>query len=73
MDNEITRADNKFAEYVMELDYSSIGPVSYTHLGSVKEVQMKLHASGEDYLETILVLQKKLSIVPVSYTHLVPR
>ena len=24
---------------------------------------MKLHASGEDYLETILVLQKKLSIV----------
>ena len=24
MDNEITRADNKFAEYVMELDYSSI-------------------------------------------------
>ena len=25
MDNEITRADNKFAEYVMELDYSSIG------------------------------------------------
>ena len=26
-------------------------------------VPMKLHASGEDYLETILVLQKKLSIV----------
>ena len=24
---------------------------------------MKLHASGEDYLETILVLQKKLSMV----------
>ena len=24
---------------------------------------MKLHASGEDYLETILVLQKKLGIV----------
>ena len=24
---------------------------------------MKLHASGEDYLETILVLQKKLSVV----------
>ncbi len=32
-------------------------------VGSVKEVQMKLHASGEDYLETILVLQKKLSMV----------
>lgn len=31
--------------------------------GSVKEVQMKLHASGEDYLETILVLQKKLGMV----------
>ena len=31
---------------------------------------MKLHASGEDYLETILVLQKKLGMVPVSYTHL---
>ena len=29
MDNEITRADNKFAEYVMELDYSSIGPSVY--------------------------------------------
>ena len=26
-------------------------------------VPMKLHASGEDYLETILVLQKKLSMV----------
>ena len=26
---------------------------------------MKLHASGEDYLEAILVLQR-----PVSYTHL---
>ena len=26
-------------------------------------IQMKLHASGEDYLETILVLQKKISIV----------
>ena len=24
---------------------------------------MKLHASGEDYLETILVLQKKLGMV----------
>ena len=24
---------------------------------------MKLHASGEDYLEAVLVLQKKLSIV----------
>ena len=24
---------------------------------------MKLHASGEDYLETILVLQKKLGLV----------
>ena len=24
---------------------------------------MKLHASGEDYLETILVLQKKLAMV----------
>ena len=33
-------------------------------------VPMKLHASGEDYLETILVLQKKLGMVPVSYTHL---
>jgi len=31
--------------------------------GSVKEVQMKLHASGEDYLETILVLQKKRGMV----------
>ena len=35
---------------------------------------MKLHASGEDYLETILVLQKKLGMVrsvdAVSYTHL---
>ena len=34
----------------------------------------KLHASGEDYLETILVLQKKLGMVrsvdAVSYTHL---
>ena len=29
MDNEITRADNKFAEYVMELDYSSIGSSVY--------------------------------------------
>ena len=29
MDNEMTRADNKFAEYVMELDYSSIGPSVY--------------------------------------------
>ena len=28
-------------------------------VGSVKEVQMKLHASGEDYLETILVLQNE--------------
>ena len=28
-----------------------------------KEVQIKLHASGEDYLETILVLQKKLGMV----------
>ena len=28
-----------------------------------KEVLMKLHASGEDYLETILVLQKKLGMV----------
>ena len=28
-----------------------------------KEVQMKLYASGEDYLETILVLQKKLGMV----------
>ena len=27
------------------------------------EVLMKLHASGEDYLETILVLQKKLGMV----------
>ena len=26
-------------------------------------VPMKLHASGEDYLETILVLQKKLGMV----------
>ena len=26
--------------------------------GSVKEVQMKLHASGEDYLETILVSKR---------------
>ena len=25
----MTRADNKFAEYVMELDYSSIGPSVY--------------------------------------------
>ena len=37
---------------------------------------MKLHASGEDYLETILVLQKKrgmvrsVDVAPVSYTHL---
>ena len=31
--------------------------------GSVKEVQMKLHASGEDYLETIHVLQKKRGMV----------
>ena len=35
---------------------------------------MKLHASGEDYLETILVLQKKRGMVrsvdAVSYTHL---
>ena len=35
---------------------------------------MKLHASGEDYLEAILVLQKKLGMVrsvdAVSYTHL---
>ena len=31
--------------------------------GSVREVQMKLHASGEDYLETILVLQKKRGMV----------
>ena len=44
---------------------------------------MKLYASGEDYLETILVLHKKLGMVrsvdvarhmrvskPVSYTHL---
>mgnify|MGYP000098295865 FL=1 len=29
MDNEMTRADNKFAEYVMELDYSSIGSSVY--------------------------------------------
>lgn len=29
MNNEITIADNKFAEYVMELDYSSIGPSVY--------------------------------------------
>ena len=28
-----------------------------------REVLMKLHASGEDYLETILVLQKKLGMV----------
>lgn len=28
-----------------------------------QEVLMKLHASGEDYLETILVLQKKLGMV----------
>ena len=27
-----------------------------------REVLMKLHASGEDYLETILVLQKKLGM-----------
>ena len=32
-------------------------------VGSVKEVQMKLHASGEDYLEAILVLQKKSGMV----------
>ena len=31
---------------------------------------MKLHASGAAYLETILVLQKKRGMVPVSYTHL---
>ena len=35
---------------------------------------MKLHASGEDYLEAILVLQKKMGMVrsvdAVSYTHL---
>ena len=28
-----------------------------------KEVFMKLHASGEHYLEAILVLQKKLGMV----------
>ena len=35
---------------------------------------MKLHASGEDYLEAILVLHKKMGMVrsvdAVSYTHL---
>ena len=30
---------------------------------SVKEVQMKLRASGEDYLEAILVLHKKTGMV----------
>ena len=35
---------------------------------------MKLHASGEDYLEAVLVLQKEKGMVrsvdAVSYTHL---
>ena len=31
---------------------------------------MKIHASGEDYLEAVLILQKKQGMVPVSYTHL---
>ena len=29
MDNGITKADDRFAEYVMGLDYSSIGPNVY--------------------------------------------
>ena len=37
---------------------------------------MKIHASGEDYLEAVLVLQKNhgavrsIDVAPVSYTHL---
>ena len=31
---------------------------------------MKLHASGEDYLEAILVLQKKLGMVRSDYLQL---
>ena len=34
-----------------------------TKIICIREVVMKLHASGEDYLETILVLQKKLGMV----------
>ena len=29
----------------------------------IREVRMKLHASGEDYLEAILMLQKKSGMV----------
>lgn len=30
---------------------------------SIKEELMKIHASGEDYLETVLILQKKQGMV----------